>query len=59
MIELEHTYYVVELNYTMPSDVLMWLTEKFGPAGDRWWTTLKRVYFANKHDHLMFTLRWA
>ena len=57
--ELDHTYYIVELNYTMPPDVLDWLKEKYGPPGDRWWTTLKRVYFANQHDHLMFTLRWA
>ena len=32
--ELDHTYYIVELNYTMPPDVLDWLKEMEGNTNE-------------------------
>lgn len=58
--ELGKTYYIVELNHSMPVEVREWLIEKFGnPDRSRWFMSFQKVYFADPKDHLMFTLRWA
>ena len=57
--ELDHEYYIVELNYSLPEETYQWLKDQFGPSGKRWFCSLKKIYFADKRDHFMFTLRWA
>ncbi len=61
MIKVDHEYYVVELvNRLPPEEMFDWLHENCGAGEDgRWWFKFPNVYFANKQDHLMFTLRWS
>jgi hypothetical protein len=56
---LDHTYYVVELHDSVQPNVRQWLEERFGPEGTRWFTTYKKIYFAEDKDHVMFILRWS
>ena len=59
MIEVDHTYYLVELNRRLDNEVIEYLLNHFGPAGERWFFRFPNLYFHNSKDHLMFTLRWA
>lgn len=59
MIEIDHTYYVVELNRRLDQEVMDYLFDRFGPPGDRWIFKFPKIYFYDSKDHLMFTLRWA
>jgi hypothetical protein len=54
-----HEYYVVELT-SFPDVTRDWLHERFGaPNGRRWWFRYPKIYFLDKHDHMMFVLRWS
>ena len=53
-----HEYYGVELD-SIPTSVLVWIIETYGPLGaGRWFTKGKILYFYNKQDHAMFLWRW-
>jgi uncharacterized protein YycO len=59
MIEIDHTYHVVELEYSDKS-ALDWCLTTFGnPNERRWFNRNNKVYFYNAQDHLMFVLRWS
>jgi hypothetical protein len=58
MIEVDHEYYVIELEKLTP-ELVTWLNKSFGPPGPRWWISYYKIYFRDSKDHLMCTLRWA
>jgi hypothetical protein len=58
MIEIDHTYHVVELE-KLTIELVNWLNEFYGPPGPRWWISHYCVYFKDSRDHLMFVLRWS
>jgi hypothetical protein len=58
MIEIDHEYYVIELEKLIP-ELITWLNKSFGPPGPRWWISHYKIYFRDSKDHLMCTLRWA
>lgn len=48
----------VEL-HKIPTTVLAWVVETYGPLGARrWFVKDKTIYFYNKHDYEMFLWRW-
>ena len=62
MILIDHEYHIVELHNKVqpPEEMFDWLWERCGPGdGARWMYKHPRIYFADKYDHLMFTLRWS
>lgn len=61
MISVNHDYYIIELNNVkVPTEVFEWLKDNFGDGRDgRWFLKYPKLYFKNKHDHLMFTLWWS
>ena len=60
-IKTDHEYHIVELhNIMLPHDTWQWLVDTFGDGKDgRWFLKHPNLYFANKSDHLLFTLRWS
>jgi hypothetical protein len=54
-IQIDHEYHCVELGYINLA-VVEWLTEKFGPVGDRWFHFLNKIYFKNEKDYFWFEL---
>lgn len=57
---LDTTYHIVELHAPAPKEVIKWCDAKFGDGKDgRWRSMMNKIYFKNKHDHLLFTLRWS
>jgi hypothetical protein len=59
LIEVEHEYFVVELNnIEVPSEVIDWLYERIGD-NKKWFYKHPKIYFYSKHDHMMFLLRWG
>jgi hypothetical protein len=57
MIIADHEYHIVELyNVEPPKEMFDWLWER---CGTRWMYKHPKIYFADKYDHLMFTLRWS
>jgi hypothetical protein len=51
-------YYGVELEQ-VPTNVLVWMIETYGPLGaGRWFVKNKTLYFYNEADHAMFLWRW-
>ena len=56
-IKIDHDYYIVELNnYKLPFEAYTWLKEN---CKSPWIYRHPNIYFENKSDHLMFTLRWS
>jgi hypothetical protein len=53
---MTHEYHCVEVN-TVPTNILVWLVETFGPAGDRWWHVNNKIYFREEKDWMWFELR--
>ena len=43
----------------VPVEVVDWLTERYGPAGQKWFVHQKTVYFRDRQDHIMFLWRWT
>jgi hypothetical protein len=52
---LEHTYHCVHVD-RIPTPVLVWLVETFGPAGKRWWHSNNKIYFRDEKDWMWFEL---
>jgi hypothetical protein len=53
-----HEYHGVELE-SVPTNVLVWMIETYGPLGDgRWFVKNKTLYFHDPADHAMFLWRW-
>lgn len=53
-------YHVVELNGPAPLEVIQWTKDSFGNGLDgRWSCRLNKFYFKNKHDHLLFVIKWS
>jgi hypothetical protein len=52
---LEHEYTVVEVT-GVPADIYNWLTDKFGPAGTRWFYHGHKIYFRDERDWMWFEL---
>jgi hypothetical protein len=42
----------------LPSYVLQWLHETYGPSGDRWFYVNNSIFFKNNKDCIWFELRW-
>lgn len=60
MFQLDTEYHVIELTRSVPLEVLNWLRDNYGNGDDGRWTCLmNKIYFKNKNDHLMFTLKWS
>ena len=61
-IVIDHEYHGIEVS-TIPTHVLVWIVDKFGPAGDRWfvkhgWES-QMLYFKSEKDHLLFLITWG
>lgn len=57
--EIGHEYHVIEMN-TIPSTLVDWLVEMFGPPNKRkWFIRHPNIYFYNESDHMMFLVRWS
>jgi len=51
-------YHGVELE-RVPTKVLVWVVETYGPLGSgRWFVKDKTLYFNDPADHAMFLWRW-
>jgi hypothetical protein len=60
MLKANVEYHIIELNHPAPPEVLTWVRGSFGDGRDgRWKYMLNTFYFANRSDHLMFTLKWS
>jgi len=55
-LRVMHEYHCVEVN-NIPTHILVWLVETFGPAGDRWWNVNNKIYFREEKDWMWFELR--
>jgi hypothetical protein len=44
MIEVDHEYYVIELEKLIP-ELVTWLNKSFGPPGPRWWISYYNIKF--------------
>jgi hypothetical protein len=52
----DHEYYCVHVD-RVSTDVLVWMVETFGPAGDRWFHYNNKIYFKEPKDYVWFELR--
>jgi hypothetical protein len=50
-------YHGVELD-RVPTNVLVWIVETYGPAGGAWFCRNNTIYFRDRADHTMFLLKW-
>jgi len=58
-IELDHEYFIVELNTLLPPRTFAWLIDNLGDSKDgRWVYHSNKLYFKDPKDHLMFVIRW-
>lgn len=53
---MNHEYYVVEIS-TWPSNLNEWMTENFGPRGQRWFIHHNKIYFREHKDYVWFELK--
>jgi hypothetical protein len=51
-----HEYHCVHVD-TVPTYILAWMVETFGPAGTRWWHNNNKIYFRDEKDWMWFELR--
>ena len=54
-IILDHEYHVVEVD-AITTGVIVWMVEKFGPVGKRWWHHNNKIYFRDEKDWMWFEL---
>jgi hypothetical protein len=52
---LDHEYHAIEVD-DIPTSVLVWLVDTFGPAGKRWFHHNNKIYFYDKRDYMWFEL---
>lgn len=52
---LNHEYHVVEVGF-VPTSVIVWMTETFGPSGSRWFYRNSKIYFRDEKDWMWFEL---
>jgi hypothetical protein len=52
----ELDYHCVHVD-SVPTSLLVWMIETFGPAGTRWWHYNNRIYFRDERDWMWFELR--
>lgn len=53
---MDHVYHAVEVD-SIPTTVLVWLVETYGPAGRRWFHHNNKIYFYEEKDWMWFELR--
>jgi len=57
-----HEYHGIEVE-SIPTHVLVWIVDKFGPSGDRWFVkhglSSQMLYFTSDKDHLLFLITWG
>jgi hypothetical protein len=53
---MDHEYHAVEVD-SVPTYVLVWLVDTFGPAGKRWFHHNNKIYFYEEKDWIWFELR--
>ena len=58
LYSMEHEYRGVEL-HRIPTSMLVEIIEYYGPAGHRWFSLGKTLYFREPRDHTYFLLRWG
>lgn len=60
MLKANVEYHIIELNYAASAEVMNWVRSNFGDGSNgRWKYMMNKFFFANKSDHLMFTLKWS
>ena len=52
---LDHEYHAIEVD-DIPTPVLVWLVDTFGPAGKRWFHHNNKIYFYDEKDYMWFEL---
>ena len=55
-LTINHEYHCVEVD-GIPTSILVWLVDTFGPAGKRWFHYNNKIYFYNEKDYIWFELR--
>lgn len=53
---LDHEYHCVEVD-KVPTNILAWMVETFGPMGSRWFYHNHKIYFRDEKDYFWFELR--
>ena len=43
----------------VPTNVLVWLVDTYGPMGNRWFVKGNTIYFKDSKDYFWFELRWT
>lgn len=57
-IDFDHEYNGIEV-VRLSTPALVWLVERYGPAGKRWFVMNNTIYFHSDKDRLMFELKWC
>jgi hypothetical protein len=52
---MDHEYHAVEVD-GIPTTLLVWLVDTFGPAGRRWFHYNNKIYFYEEKDWMWFEL---
>lgn len=58
LCDMDYEYHGVEL-HRIPTSMLVEIIEYYGPAGGRWFSIGKKLYFREPRDHTYFLLRWG
>jgi hypothetical protein len=56
MVMNEYTGILVD---NVPTNVLVWLVDTYGPMGQRWFVVNNTIYFKDPKDYFWFELRWT